>query len=337
LNTPGISNIGGLNVTAPNFNENMPLWDDNAFMPDENDDPLTVNLTDGTTNFVIQSPVTNTVTGAMAIQQHFENQEWVYQSGSAVAYAPHLQKDPLSGVPAKSVIIQFAKGDQSIENPTTAAFLRAGALADVATYYRHDLVFANNPSLPQTLWNPHTFMGAITNAIMKPIALAAQQQIAAFFASDGSLIIQPTGVPAEYCEVGMDQSELPEGLNFIVAAPAPAPIGAAVADRGSLTDTNRMLTKDYAFSGLGGRSRVSSNSLGDGLYKLRQVELLDTVIVANLARGGAPNVGENAGRRIGQGNDVDQRASVSIDALAVVFDNLTDEFDDSLRRAAVIS
>ena len=224
LNTPGITKLGGLSIAANYFNENIPLWDDNPFMPDENDDPLMVNLTDGTTNVVIQSPVTNIVPGAMEIQQLFENQEWVYQAGSPVAYAPYLQKDPLPGVPAKSVIIQFAKGDQSIANPTTAAFLRAGDLADVATFYRHDLVFADNPSLPQTLWNPHTFMGAITNAIMKPIALAAQQQMAAFFATDGAEIIQPPGVPEEYFELLTKESPLPEGLNYIVAVPPPAPV-----------------------------------------------------------------------------------------------------------------
>ena len=234
LNAPGISTLGGVTggltipPTSPTsyFNENMPLWDDNPFMPDENDDPLIVNLTDGTTNVVIQSPVTNTVPGAMGIQQLFENQEWVYQSGSAVAYAPYLRKDPLAGVSAKSIIVQFAKGDQTIENPTTTAFLRAGDLADVATYYRHDLADADVPSRPD---NPHTFLGLISSPIMRDIAFGVQQQIAAFFASDGSQIIQPPGVPAQYFEVGMDESELPEGLNFVGVAPPPAPVGASAA------------------------------------------------------------------------------------------------------------
>ena len=35
------------------------------------------------------------------------------QAGNPVAYAPHLRKDPLAGVLAKSVIVQFAYGDQT--------------------------------------------------------------------------------------------------------------------------------------------------------------------------------------------------------------------------------
>ena len=53
----------------------------------------------------------------MAIQEVIENIEWVTQSGNPVAYAPHLRKDPLPGVPAKSVLVQFAKGDQTDPQP----------------------------------------------------------------------------------------------------------------------------------------------------------------------------------------------------------------------------
>jgi hypothetical protein len=224
----GIARIDGLPVTATRFfNENMPLWDDNPFLADENDDPLIVRLVGEATDVVIQSPVGNAVEGAMAIQQVFENYEWVSQPGNPVAYAPYLRKDPLSGVPAKSVLVEFSKGDQNVENPTTSAFLRAGDLSEVTTFYRHDLVVAANPTLPTTLWNPHTFVGQITNPIMRPIALAAQAQTAAFFASDGAQIMQPPGVPAAYFEVGLVESELPEGLNYIVAIPTLTPLSAA--------------------------------------------------------------------------------------------------------------
>lgn len=77
-----------------------------------------------------QPPVINTVPGAIEIQQLFENTEWVSQSGTPVAYAPHFQHQPLDGVPAKSVIIQFAKGDKSLPNPLTTAMLRAGDLKE---------------------------------------------------------------------------------------------------------------------------------------------------------------------------------------------------------------
>jgi hypothetical protein len=311
-------------------------------MPDANDDPLTVNLTDGTTNVVIQSPVTNTVTGAMAIQQLLENQEWVYQSGSAVAYAPHLQKDPLSGVPAKSVIIQFAKGDQSIENPTTTAFLRAGDLADVATYYRHDLVFADNPSLPQTLWNPHTFLGAITNAIMKPVALAAQQQIAAFFAADGAEIIQPPGVSLAYFEVGMDESELPEGLNYTVAAPTLTPVSSALATNGEAVRRGLYFEPDFIGTvdttpvdrSLIARGRVGgTRGRGGELYNAARMELLayaeliDSVIAAHEAKGVAADSRGLAGTGVVGGvySDIDGEEAISIDEFDLVFADLGEE------------
>jgi hypothetical protein len=176
-NAPGIINLDGVPVVpAPYFNENTPL---------RNGIPLTAGLEDGTTQ-VIQSPVINTAPGAIEIQQFLENTEWVMQSGSPVAYSPYLRKTPLVGVPAKSVIIQFAKSDQTVPNPATAAMLRAGDLADRATFYRHDLAFAENSMLPK---NPHGFMPFIS--IFDAIARGAQEQIAIFFASDGAVVISP--------------------------------------------------------------------------------------------------------------------------------------------------
>jgi len=238
LNAPGITSLDGLTVPAPYFNENMPLRDGVPLN-------VTVLLADGTTeNRVIQSPVTNDVVGAMEIQQVFDNWEWVSLGGDPLAYAPYLRKDPLPGVDAKSVLVQFAKGDVYAENPTTTAFLRAGELADQATYYRYDLtpMYSQNPNLRTPVGYPHTFaaLTTSTNSTIKAIALAAQQQIAAFFASDGATIIQPPGVPAEYFEVGMDESELPEGLNYTVAAPPLAPAGAAAAAGGDSIEA-RML------------------------------------------------------------------------------------------------
>ena len=125
----------GVPFGPPLFDENMPLRDGV---------PLTVRLADGTTQ-VIQSPVINTVPGAMPIQEVLENTEWVSQAGNPVAYAPHLRKAPLPGVPAKSVIFQFAKGDQVVRNPATTAILRAGDLADRTMFYRHDLARGDPP------------------------------------------------------------------------------------------------------------------------------------------------------------------------------------------------
>src|SRR5262249_28246470 len=144
--SPGITQIDGVSVSSgPFFNESMPLRDSI---------PLHVRLSDRT-NRDIQSPVINDVAGAMAIQEVIENTEWVAQSANPVAYAPPLRNEPLPGVPAKSVIFQFAKGDPFVQTPTTTAILSAGDLADRATFYRHDLAFADNRNLGN---NPHAFM-----------------------------------------------------------------------------------------------------------------------------------------------------------------------------------
>src|SRR5262249_3839030 len=147
-----------------------------------------------------------------------EKPEWVSQSGNAVAYAPHIRKTPLAGVPAKSVIYQFAKGDQIVPNPATTALLRAGDLADRATFYRHDLAFAENPQLPTI---PHGFLTRLDIPGFRAIARGAQEQVATFFATDGAVVIHPE--PARFFEVPID-GPLPEDLNYIL--PPPGPLGA---------------------------------------------------------------------------------------------------------------
>ena len=148
LNFPGIKTIDGLTVPAPFFDENLPLRDQV---------PLTVQLADSTTR-VIQSPVINTVAGAMDVQAVAEHLEWVSQVGSPLAYALHLQKAPLAGMTAKAVIFQIAKGDQAANNPSTTAILRAGDLVDSTLYYLHDLARAEDPDVPA---NPHTFATSV--------------------------------------------------------------------------------------------------------------------------------------------------------------------------------
>ena len=124
----------------------------------------------------------------------FEWSEWTSQAGNPVAYAPHLRAEPLAGVPAKSIILQFARGDQTVPNPTTSAIIRAGGLQDRTTLFRNDLAFAADPTFPT---NPHTFLtripGATTSVGAGNAALAAQEQIALFFASGGATVIDPDG------------------------------------------------------------------------------------------------------------------------------------------------
>ena len=157
-----------------------------------------------------QPALPNTVAGAIEIQDFLDRAEWVTQAGNPVAYAPHIRKEPLSGLTPKPVIVQFAKGDGTVPNPTNSSLIRAGELTDRTTYYRNDLAFAANPAVAK---NPHTFLTAIGTPANAPIALAAQAQIAVFFASDGATVIDPDGAgPLFETPIA---SPLPEELNFI--------------------------------------------------------------------------------------------------------------------------
>jgi hypothetical protein len=202
INSPGITVLDGVSVGPPYFDDNLPL---------RNGIPLSVRLVDGTMR-IIQSPETNNVPGAMAIQEVEDKMAWASQAGSAVAYAPHLRKAPLTGVPAKSVIFLLNKGDLSAPNPATTANLRAGDLADRTTYYRHDLAFAEDPTIPKNS-HPYVISPTSSNSLVAAIARGYQEQIVTFFASDGQTIIHPE--PARFFEVPI-QGPLPEDLNWIV-------------------------------------------------------------------------------------------------------------------------
>jgi hypothetical protein len=192
LNSPGIAALDGVTVPPPRWNENKPLRK--------------------------SPPVVNTVAGAMPIQELIDRTEWAFQSGNSLAYAPHLERDPLQGVPAKSVLLQFAKGDQTSPNPAMTAFLRASGLAKRATFYRNDLAGSSVPK------NPHGFLNNPTSpGLAGAVSRGAQQQIGTFFASNGNEIItpedpkepkDPTDPLAGLFEVPISQP-LPENLNFI--------------------------------------------------------------------------------------------------------------------------
>jgi hypothetical protein len=152
----------------------------------------------------------NAVPGAIAIQEYFERWEWSSMSGDALGYVRHLRKAPLSGVPAKSVIMQFALGDQVVPNPTSTALIRAGALTDRTTYFRTDLAVAANPLVPK---DPHIFLGGWATPATAGFAMASQTQIVVFFASDGATLMDPDGV-APLFETSIVGS-LPERTNFL--------------------------------------------------------------------------------------------------------------------------
>ena len=186
INSPEITQIDGVPISAPHFNENKPLRN--------------------------RPPVTNTIAGAIEIQQAFEMQEWGSQSGnSPVTWARYVREAPLPGLYPKSVIYQFAKADLQAINPGTTAILRAGNLADRTLHYRHDLAFIEDPAIPK---NPHPTLIQVThpNAFYRSIARGLQDQIGSFFASDGTVIIHPE--PRRFFEVPVE-GPLPEDLNYI--------------------------------------------------------------------------------------------------------------------------
>jgi len=154
-------------------------------------------------------PVTNNVPGAIAIQTVEDTSRWLGQAGDPVAWAPFMNKSPLPGDLAKPVIIQFARGDKTVPNPTATALIRSGDLKDRATFFRNDLAFLANPAFPK---NPHTFL---TNLAGAPgaVAVGAQTQIAIFFTTNGALTIDPDG-PGPLFEVPI-AGALPEDLGFI--------------------------------------------------------------------------------------------------------------------------
>jgi len=184
INAPGLTSFGGIAVGPPFFNENLPLRN--------------------------QPAVVNDIVGAIDIQQLFENSEWVSESGDAAAYASHLLRDPLPSVPVKAVMLQLAKGDITGTNPRTTAIIRSGNLAHLVTFYRHDLAFMEDPTIPK---DPHTFLTNLTRpGIAGQIAHRGQIQVAIFLASGGSDIIYPE--PMRFFEVPI-LLPLPEALNFI--------------------------------------------------------------------------------------------------------------------------
>ena len=160
---PLITDLGGVPVAPPYFNENPP----------QRDGP----------------PIVNTVPGAVPIQDQLERANWLGNTGGG-RFARHLRLAPLPGVRARPFLVQESRGDQNIPNPNTAEFVQAGLLADRVTLYRHDL-FASRLAFT----NPHSFLIRTDNQApaMRPVSLAAQEQVAVFFESDGVNVIDPDG------------------------------------------------------------------------------------------------------------------------------------------------
>lgn len=167
-------------------------------------------------------PVINSVAGAMEIQRVFDYQIWMNQPADPAAYAPYLRKRPLPGMIARPVLLLMAKGDQTVPVPTGTAVIRAGDLADVTTYFRFDLAYAQDAKIPSR--NPHIINYSINPAngpTVVAIATGMQEQVATFFETDGARIMHPPSpAPGDFFEVPI-KLPLPENIEYITAGPPP--------------------------------------------------------------------------------------------------------------------
>jgi len=183
INTPGITSLEGVVFAGPYFNENRPLRN----VP----------------------PVTNEITGALAIQRYIDAAEWMAHNVDPAAWARHLRLSLLPGQPVKHFLYLAHRTDQVSAGPNFSWIVRSGDCQDRVSYYRHDLYWLDHPLAPK---NPHGAILAIANVNFREIAAAMQEQEAIFLASDGAITIHPA--PSQYFEVPM-VSALPEDLDYI--------------------------------------------------------------------------------------------------------------------------
>jgi len=156
-----------------------------------------------------------TIPGAIDIQNFFERLEWLQVSGDQIGYAPHLRSSPLAGNMPKPVLWQFARGDQTVPNPTNSNLIRAAGQADSAVLYRHDLARPLASYLPD---NPHTFLVNIIPPGGLAIAAAAQGQLSGFLSSNGTSIPDANSTALQVLFLGRKLFErpvqLPEDLGY---------------------------------------------------------------------------------------------------------------------------
>ena len=172
--------------------------------------------------FPYQPVKVNEVAGAIQIQDAFELYEWLESPGDPVYYAPHLADSMLPGVPFKRILFQLARLDLTMPNMATTRLIKA-ANHPTTWEYRHDIALADGLQLPQ---DPHPFLalfiGISGSTVEFPsldgiqIGLAAQQQVAGFFASDGQTApdpntFLPSGFPPGLFEV---PAHLPEDNGY---------------------------------------------------------------------------------------------------------------------------
>ena len=151
-------------------------------------------------NYVFRdtAPVVNSVPGAMAIQAAFEAADWLGMLGDPLSYAPHLQStNRLANVSAKATLFEFGQGDLEVPNPTELAVVSAAGAGSSAWLFLFGQAAAAEPVLfgittpdvaplpilpHRILANPTVFDFPAETSL----ALTEQQQVAAYFQSNGA-------------------------------------------------------------------------------------------------------------------------------------------------------
>jgi hypothetical protein len=135
-----------------------------------------------------QPPVLNPARGALPIQEFLAEQTWLNRSGSPETFAPRAPDD--------RVLVQIARGDETVPNPTSATLVRAGGLSPRTSLYRNDRTARSGDNPHGFLLDP-TFLVGFTGG---------QTQMSTFLASGGR-IIDPDG-PIGIFQLGRDHPGL---------------------------------------------------------------------------------------------------------------------------------
>ena len=183
-------------------------------------------------NYVLRDVpvVVNNIPGALPIQAAFEVADWLGMLGDPLAFAPHLKRSPLAGVPAKETLFQFGYGDLEVPNPTESALVRAADGLDTTWFFRFDRAVQTSPellgiTLPGSSFPslPHKYLSNPTIfsfTAEKSFSLATQMQVAKFFQGQANPDPNPF-LTAPYSGVKLFEKPvvLPEKLNFLQLQP----------------------------------------------------------------------------------------------------------------------
>ncbi|SOD95453.1 Ig-like domain-containing protein [Blastococcus haudaquaticus] len=138
-----------------------------------------------------EGPVTATVPGALAIQDHLAKATWLSRPGSPETFAPLIDD--------RRVLLQVALGDQTVPNPTSYTLVDAGDLWSRTSLYRHDRTGRTD--------NPHSFLLNPDN----PAWLQGLAQVSEFLRS--GRVADPDGTGAVW-EVPINDPAVLLPLNF---------------------------------------------------------------------------------------------------------------------------